>query len=355
VSGLDLASRWFGASVLAASDESFGLKENLLHPGPSVFEPGRYDPRGEIVDGWETRRRREPGHDWALVRLGVPGAVTRIDIDTSFFTGNHPQTARVEGCTAGGYPSPAELLGGGTQWVELVPSSPLRGDAHNLFDVKDVRRFTHLRLSIAPDGGVARLRALGRAVIDPADWSGLTMELSGAEVGGRVLWSSNDFYTPAQVLVMPDRARTMGEGWETARRRDDGHDSIVIALAAEGTLSVIELDTAHFKYNASAEVAVLGLNAAQLAELQTGSPGAWEDPADAPWQPILPRTRLQPDTRHRFRIVAADVAAVRVEAFPDGGLSRVRLFGTPTAVGWADLRRRFEAAQGNSTPQGARR
>jgi allantoicase len=217
----------------------------------------------------------------------------------------------------------------------------LRADAHNLFDIDHPQRFTHVRLSIAPDGGVARLRAIGRPVINPVDWTGLTMELSGAELGGRVLSSSNDFYSPAQVLVMPDRARTMGEGWETARRRDSGHDSVLLSLAAEASVSLIEVDTAHFKYNASAEVAVLGLGSAEFA--------AWaevdRDPAAQPgWRAVLARTRLQPDTRHRFRIDAAGIAAVRLDAFPDGGLSRVRVFGVPTATGWADLDRRWTAA-----------
>lgn len=343
VTGVDLASRWFGASVVAASDESFGLKENLLHPGPAVFEPGHYDPRGEIVDGWETRRRREPGHDWALIRLGVPGVVQQLDVDTSHFTGNHPSSARVEGCTVEGYPSPVELAGPRTQWTELVAHTPLRGDAHNVFDVDHPQRFTHVRLSIAPDGGVARLRVLGDPTVDPADWSGITVELSGVEQGGRVLWSSNDFYSPAQVLVMPDRARTMGEGWETARRRDPGHDSVVVSLAAEADVSVVEVDTAHFKYNASAEVAVLGLGTAELSAWRAagagGEPGEWTG-----WREVLPRTRLQPDTRHRFRVAAHGIAAVRLDAFPDGGLSRLRVFGVPTAAGWADLGRRWATA-----------
>lgn len=89
----DLASRLVGGSVIAASDESFGEKENLLVPGAADFTPGSYGHKGEIVDGWETRRRRTPGHDWALVRLGTPGVIDSIDVDTSFFTGNYPRSA----------------------------------------------------------------------------------------------------------------------------------------------------------------------------------------------------------------------------------------------------------------------
>jgi allantoicase len=118
---MDLASRWLGGSVLAASDESFGDKENLLAPAAAVFDPGRYGNRGEIVDGWETRRRRDAGHDWVLVRLGTPGTITSVDVDTSFFTGNHPERCTLEACGREGYPSPDELNDPATDWVEIVP------------------------------------------------------------------------------------------------------------------------------------------------------------------------------------------------------------------------------------------
>jgi allantoicase len=318
---IDLASRWLGGSVLAASDESFGFKENLLVPGEADFVPGRYDHRGEVVDGWETRRRRgDPGHDWAIIRLGAPGVIHRIDVDTSCFTGNYPPSCWVEACGVEGYPSPAELAGPDTEWIEVVPVSDLAGDDHNLFAVSDPRRFTHVRLSIRPDGGVARLRVHGEVVPDPRLWDGMTIDLASQEHGGLVVADSDSFYTSAQVLNRPDRARTMGEGWETARRRDDGHDVAVIALAAAGRLMQVEIDTAHFKYNASAEVELWGCE--DYPAPAAAAPG---------WFPLLARTRLQPDTRHVIALPgpSATVWVVRVDAFPDGGLSRIRLVGTP--------------------------
>ncbi len=319
VPAIDLASRWLGASVVAASDESFGFKENLLVPADPAFVPGRYDHRGEIVDGWETRRRRgEPGHDWAIVRLGVPGVIGEIDVDTSFFTGNYPPACRIEALGAEGYPSPAELASH-PGWTEIVSRRDLGGNQHNVFPVADGRRFTHVRLSIFPDGGVARLRVRGQAVPDPRLWDGLTFDLASQEHGGLVVASSDSFYTSAALLNRPDPARTMGEGWETSRRRDDGHDYAVIRLAAAGQVRQAEIDTAHFKYNASAEVALSGC---------AGDPAPGADPAD--WFPLLPRTRLQPDTRHVFPLDgSATVSSVRVDAFPDGGISRVRLTGIP--------------------------
>ncbi|HYZ52271.1 MAG TPA: allantoicase [Streptosporangiaceae bacterium] len=346
---LDLASRWLGASVVAASDESFGFKENLLVPADPAFVPGRYDHRGEIVDGWETRRRRgEPGHDWAIIRLGVPGVISDIDVDTSFFTGNFPPACRVEALGAEGYPSPAELASH-PGWTDIVPRRDLAGDQHNVFPVADAHRFTHVRLSIYPDGGVARLRVHGQAVPDPRLWDGLTVDLASQEHGGLVVASSDSFYTSAALLNRPDRARTMGEGWETSRRRNDGHDFAVIRLGVAGLARQAVIDTAHFKYNASAEVVLsghggepvpgpgrepgMGRGAGPVAG--PGPEDGWAadrvpGPESPDWFPLLPRTRLQPDTRHVFGLAeSAPVSWLRVDAYPDGGISRVRLTGVP--------------------------
>jgi allantoicase len=326
----DLASRWLGGSVIAASDESFGEKENLLTPAPAAFEPGHYGNRGEIVDGWETKRRRSPGHDWAVIRLGAPGVITSIDVDTSFFTGNHPQSISIEACAREGYPGPAELANAAAFWHEIVPTSAIAGDSHNTFAVTDERRFTHVRLSAYPDGGIARLRVFGRVVPDPRGLEELTVDLASQQYGGVVAASSDDFYTSASNLNRPDRARTMGEGWETQRRRDGGHDHVVFRLAFPGEVRRIVVDTAHFKYNASAEVELYGW-AGRLGD--SGYPPGSGDPAGsgdaADWLPLLGRTRLQPDTRHEYVSQCAEpITAVRLDAFPDGGLSRVLLIGS---------------------------
>jgi allantoicase len=313
----DLASRWLGGTVMAASDESFGDKENLLNPGAAAFEPGHYGNRGEIVDGWETRRRREPGHDWALIRLGAPGRVTSVEVDTSFFTGNYPQSCQIEACGLDGYPGPAELNDPGTEWVEIVPRSPLQGNRHNAFAASESLRFTHLRVSVFPDGGVARLRAFGHVVPDPRLLDGVTVDLASQLSGGLVVASSDGFYTSAQTLNRPGDARTMGEGWETRRRRDAGHDYVVFRLGVTGQVRQLVIDTSYFRYNASAAVAVYGCD-------RPVTPSVASDE----WVPLLGRTSLQPDTRHVFTVAGSGpVAAVRLDAFPDGGLSRVRVIG----------------------------
>ncbi len=319
---VELSSRHLGAGVVSASDESFGNKEHLLTAEPADFVPGTYDHRGEVVDGWETRRRREPGHDWAIVRLGLPGVIRRVDVDTSFFTGNFPQECWLEACGLEGYPGPAEL--DAADWELIVAPRPLKGDVHNLVEVSSDRRYTHVRLAISPDGGVARLRIHGRPVVDPRLLDGVTVDLASQQLGARVVRSSDNFYGSAQVLTRPDRARTMGEGWETRRRRDDGNDWALIQLAARGEVRQIEIDTMHFKHNASSHVEVRAIDADHYRTDLEG------DQPSPDWALLLSREALQPDTRHVYPVTGpmqGPAAYVRVDAFPDGGLSRVRMFG----------------------------
>jgi allantoicase len=317
----DLASRWLGASVIAANDESFGAKENLINPGRADFKPGNYGHSGEIVDGWETRRRRgEAGQDWVIVRLGCPGVIREIDVDTSFFTGNYPERCNLEACGVEGYPSAEDLRSSATEWIEIVPRSALRGDCSNMFEVNDYRRFTHVRLNIDPDGGVARLRVKGEPIPDPRFFDSLSIDLVSQDNGGVVTHSSDGFYSSASVLNRPDRARNMGEGWETRRRRDNGCDYVIFQLGIAGRVRLVEIDTTHFKHNASGHALISGCDACLAPDADAGS-----------WTVLLPSTPLQPDTRQIFAVPAPHMTVTRIklDAFPDGGISRLRVWGPP--------------------------
>lgn len=313
----DLASRVLGGGVVDANDEFFAARDNLVNPEPSTFETWTFGPKGKVYDGWETRRRRTPGYDWAVVRLGAPGAVHGVVVDTAHFTGNYPPHVSVEGCAAPGHPSPAALRDPAQAWFPLVEKSAVRGDSRNEFEVAERRRVTHVRLNIFPDGGVARLRVHGVVEPDPALLHGMTVDLAALELGGLVVDCSNRFYGSANNLILPGQARVMGEGWETARRRDDGNDWVLVRLAAAGTIRLAELDTTHFKGNAPGAARLRGTN----------DPAA--DPADgSAWFDLLPRVDLQPDTRHRFRLDSTTPAThVRLDIYPDGGMARLRLFG----------------------------
>jgi allantoicase len=333
---IDLASREHGGSVVAASDESFGFKERLIDPAEPDFVPGVYDQRGEVVDGWETRRHGGRAGDWVIVRLGLPGRLVAVDVDTRFFTGNHPTGCRLDGCVLNGL---AEPCGDGVEWTPLLGSVTLKADSRNLFSINASRRYTHLRLAIESDGGIARLRAYGEVIPDPGMWERVTVEVSGAEQGGRVQWCSDSFYSGARALIAADRPRNMGEGWETRRRRDVGpesHDAVIVSFVVAADLQLLEIDTSRFVFNASQEVAVWG------TRQRVGGEANWGGVAfDVP---VLPRTRIAADARQAFMVDVRDVTALRVQAYPDGGIARVRAFGWPTAAGHAELCAKWEAS-----------
>jgi allantoicase len=330
----DLASRRLGGSVVSATDELFAAKENLIKPEPPVFAAGEFGARGKIYDGWESRRRRDPGNDHAIIRLGVPGIVHGVDVDTSFFRGNYPPLVSVEAVSVDGYPSAAELSE--LDWRPLIGRVAVTGDAaHNWCASAAPRHCTHVRLSIYPDGGVARCRVHGEPLPDPRFLTG-TIDLAALENGGRLLDCSNAFYSSAWHLIMPGRATSMADGWENSRRRDGGFDFVTFGLAAAGLVHQVEIDTSYFVGNAPGWARLLA------------SPGP-ASPQAAPageWTELIPRVRLQPDTRHRFLVESPEpVAQIRLEVFPDGGLARLRVLGELTPDSLAALRSRHVAAR----------
>jgi allantoicase len=316
----DLAGRVLGGAVVAANDEFFAAKENLVLPEPPA-ERTEFGHKGKEYDGWETRRRRTPGNDWAIVRLGTPGIVAGVVIDTAHFTGNYPSRASLDAAAVEGNCSLDEL--GKADWQPLLPLKDLAGNKHNYFPVYSDRRVTHVRLNIHPDGGVARLRVHGTVLPDPRLIDAGPLDLAALENGGQVTGVSNEFYGRPAQLIAPGLARSMGEGWETARRRDQRNDWVEVALACEGVITLAELDTSYFLGNAPGAAALTGV----------GPDGEVT---------LLPRIRLQPDTRHRFVLEGAPaVARVRLDVYPDGGMARLRLWGRPTAAGRSVLGRRW--------------
>jgi allantoicase len=322
---VDLASERMGGAVVSANDEFFAPKESLIKASAPEWREGVYTERGKWMDGWESRRLRESradDYDWCVVRLGVPGIVHGIDVDTAHFTGNYPSACAIDACDLPGLPTAAEL----TQaiWRTLVPRTALVGNGHNFITVADGSRVTHLRLRIYPDGGVARLRVHGEVA---ADWGRLKrrgdVDLAAAEHGGTVVACSDMFYGSRHNLIMPGDATHMGEGWETKRRRGPGHDWTIVRLGAPGAIRRVEVDTRHFKGNAPG---ACSLDASVISASQSH-----DDPALA-WSELLPRSPLQPHARNEFEeqlFSLGDVTHVRLNIFPDGGVGRLRLFGRP--------------------------
>ncbi|HEX8394983.1 MAG TPA: allantoicase [Longimicrobium sp.] len=319
----DLASERLGGAVLAANDEFFAPKEGLLKPGPAEWREGEYTERGKWMDGWETRRH-SPDHDWAIIRLGAPGMVRGVVVDTSFFRGNYPEACSLEAASVPGTPSLEQLAS--ASWREILPRSPLQGDHRNTFAADSGERVTHLRLHIYPDGGVARLRVHGEVM--PA-WTrfargGGEVDLAALENGGWVVSCSDMFFGHRQNLILPGRSLFMGDGWETRRRRGPGYDWSIIRLAAPGAIHRIELDTDHFKGNPPERCTLEAIHLPGATAEQLRAP-------DAPWTPLLAESRLQPHARHRYEdevLPAGTATHVRLNIFPDGGVARLRLWGT---------------------------
>ena len=315
---VNLASGKLGAAAVQCSDDFFAPMRRMLEETAPVFIDGKYDEHGKWMDGWESRRKRGPGNDWCVVRLATPGVLRGVEIDTTHFTGNYPPAASLDACSFDGECPPENM-----EWTELIARADLQGDSLRRFEIKDARAWTHVRLNIFPDGGVARLRVYGAPKIDWNSVKGERVDLAAALNGAVALCCNDEHFGAIRNLLAPGRGVNMGDGWETRRRREPGNDWVVIALAHPGVIRDIEIDTAHFKGNFPDGCSLQGalLQNAPLEKLPAMS---------EKWQELLPRVKLQADKEHRFHdeIAAHNaVSHVRLNIYPDGGVSRLRLFG----------------------------
>ena len=321
----DLASARVGGRAIAANDDFFAPKSNLIKAEPAVWIADKYTSRGKWMDGWESRRRRVPGHDWCIVQLGMRGVVHGVDVDTSFFTGNFPSHCSIEAVDMPAAPQAALHAVEGRPWSTILEKTELRGNGHNFIAVSDRRPWTHLRLSIYPDGGVARLRVYGEVQVDWARVApnGRAVDLASIKNGGLFLGASDTHYGTRGALLMPDRAKNMGDGWETKRSRDLNHrDWAIVRLGAPGLVSKIEIDTNHYKGNYPDRASIEGVLAPNviLGNL-----------AGMTWSTILAETKLSANKRHYYsgKMIHASgpFSHVRLNIFPDGGVSRLRIHG----------------------------
>jgi allantoicase len=302
-----------GTQVTYATDDFFAAKERLIDAAEPVFIDGKYDEHGKWMDGWESRRKRMPGHDYCIIKLGVPGVLHGVDIDTRFFTGNFPPQASLEACT-----SEDDVPAGG--WTELLGKQDLQGDAHHYIAINSDTIWTHLRLNIFPDGGIARLRVYGEVRPDFRSASG-GIDLVALENGGRAIDCSDEHYGSMHNLNVAGRGVNMGDGWETARRRGSGNDWVVLVLGHPGKIDNVEVDTAHFKGNYPDRVS-----------LEAALFNAEDDVSNNSdkWKVLLPEMKLEMDKQHFFERELNDVGTVshvRMSIYPDGGVSRLRLHG----------------------------
>ncbi len=314
---VNLAETRLGAQAIHASDDFFAAKERMLDSNEPVLIADKFDDHGKWMDGWESRRRRDKGHDYCVIRLAKPGSIAAIDVDTRFFTGNYPPEVSVDVCN-----SNDDALDE-IQWQEVLTNSTLQGDSHNLFEISDERIWSHLRLNIYPDGGIARLRVYGDIF---CDWSIVEpdelIDLAALTNGGRTLECNNEHFGAMRNLLMPGRGANMGDGWETRQRRQPGHDWVIIKLGHAGIIKKVEIDTAHFKGNFPDRVSI---NAACLPDDDDENFAA----RSLHWQLLLAEQKLEMDKQQYFEQELTELGPVthlRVNIHPDGGLSRVRVF-----------------------------
>jgi len=324
ISSINLANPRIGATALCASDDFFGDASRMLNPAPAEFHPGRFDDNGKWMDGWETRRKRTAGHDWCLIQLGCKGIIRGFDVDTSHFVGNHPPAVSIEATVS----DDGDLNAlAGADWTEILPATALGPSSHHLLECANDTAWTHLRVNIYPDGGVARLRVYGHPVggVENAS-SDTVVDLLAMHNGGRpVSWNDASFGSTAANLMLPGRGLNMGDGWETRRRREPGNDWCVLALGMPGTIERVEVDTAFYKGNFPDRCSIQGAHV-------TGGTDQSITTQSMFWPTLLPEQSLSMDAVHTFADELAQlgpITHVRLNIFPDGGVSRLRLWGKP--------------------------
>ena len=316
---VNLASPKMGTKILAFSDDFFGEVTRMLNDKDPIFIEDKYDNHGKWMDGWESKRRRDGGNDWAILKLGSAGIISKIEIDTSYFTGNFPPFFSLEGIYSETEPNKD------TNWKSLIAKTNLVGDCKNNFELNLKEKFNFVRLQIFPDGGVARIRLFGEVKYN---WDRFNneeiIELSSLKLGGSILAYNNAHYGDVSALLSEGRGKTMGDGWETRRRREPGNDWIIIKLAQKGIIEKIEIDTAHFKGNypdrASIQAISIDKNITTKDLIQSSEN----------WDIILDETKLTADNIHEYEINSnskAEATHIRLNIYPDGGVSRLRIFG----------------------------
>lgn len=321
---IDLASEKIGGRVLYCTDDFFAEKENLIKEGRGIFIPDKYTDRGKWMDGWESRRKRTPGHDWAIIRLGANGTIKGFDIDTNHFLGNHPPFASVEAINLGDtglYWSKADEL----DWDEVLPRSPLDPGSQHFFEIDSDKVYTHVRLHIYPDGGVARFRVYGEVfknwnTVNPDD----IVDLALVNNCGKALYCNDMFFSTMDNLISPTTGKNMGDGWETKRNRTaDNVDYVILSLGHPGMIHKIIVDTKHFKGNYPDSCAIDACSCKNDSEVLNEK---------HKWHTLLPQQKLEAHKEHHFEneIIKTEqpITHIKLKIYPDGGISRLRVLGT---------------------------
>jgi allantoicase len=316
---IDLAQSRLGTKVVYKTDEFFAPAKRIINPWPPIFKEGVFDKHGKWMDGWETRRKRNKGYDYLILKLGKPGKIHKIDIDTSYFNGNQPSKISLEACFTS-----AKIPNKNSNWIKILNKKFTKPNSHHFFTIKNKSTFTHVKLNIYPDGGVARLRIYGTMEIKKK-FKKKIINLTSVLSGAVPIACNNEHFGRAENILAPGVGKNMGDGWETRRSRGKNSDWLILKCATHGKVSKIQIDTHHFKGNypdkCSIQAAFLNSKISSNAIIINSKK----------WEHLLNKVKLGPHKKHNFKnqlMKNKKINYIKINIFPDGGISRIRVFGS---------------------------
>ncbi|KRP06018.1 MAG: allantoicase [Pelagibacteraceae bacterium BACL20 MAG-120920-bin64] len=315
---IDLAQPRLGSKVIFKTDDFFASANRIINPSPAVFKEGLFDKNGKWMDGWESRRKRTSGHDFLIIKLGKSGSINKVDVDTSHFNGNQPSMISLEGC----YSKSKNIKD--LKWKTLIGKKKTKANSHHMFKSSSKSIFTHIKLNIFPDGGVARLRLYGSISKENNKFGNKTINLASLLNGASVIACNNEHFGKAENILAPGKAKNMGDGWETRRRRDKGFDWLILNPINGKKINKIEISTHHFKGNFPSHCS---LQAAFVPNKKSSSSIIKNS---VKWKFLLNKVNLSANKTHKFKNILMKndkINFIKINIFPDGGISRFKIFG----------------------------
>jgi allantoicase len=314
---IDLAQPRLGTKVIYKTDDFFASANRIISPTEPVFKVGVFDKHGKWMDGWESRRKRTAGHDFIIIKLGKPGTIKKVDVDTSHFNGNQPAMISIEGANSNS--NKINQL----NWQPLLSKKKTKANSHHYFTVNSNKVFTHIKFNIFPDGGVARLRLYG-SIAKSNKLKNKKINLASLLDGSSVIACNNEHFGKAENILAPGKAKNMGDGWETRRRRGKGFDWLILNSLDGKEIDKIEISTHHFKGNFPSHCSL------QAAYLPNSKNSKQIVKSSNKWKYLLKDAKLSANKVHVFKnnLMKKDkINFIKINIFPDGGISRFRIYG----------------------------
>jgi allantoicase len=316
---INLAEPRLGSKVIFKTDDFFASASRIINPNPPIFKEGVFDKHGKWMDGWETRRRRRKGFDYLIIKLGKPGKIFNVDIDTAHFSGNQPTHASLQACY-----SNKKKPNNKSRWITILNKKKLDPNKNHNFNIKNKSIFTHIKLNIYPDGGVARLRIFGEIEMKNVNFGSKMINLCSMLNGASIIGCNNEHFGRAENILAPGKGKNMGDGWETKRSRGKNFDWLIIKFGYPGTINKIEIDTHHFKGNypdsCSVQAAYISKKISNNSIVRKSNK----------WKLLLNKAKLNANKKHSFNSKTMQknkINFIRINIYPDGGISRIRAFG----------------------------